>query len=266
MASAMAQSSALAEPSDPSTPTTTLRVAACSSGIRWPPGLRSTGPWSSPRSRSIETETQRRPGRRPEVIRLPSCPYFVSRGSAKNRNSPLGDDGSRDIGQPPRIRRSTRALSLPHVSLPDREHPLGYVKVQLKIGIEVWTIEHLDFSIQRHPQRKTQTMGRIPATFHKSGVTAACLEPGGNGQQGWSDHTASKSFGVANELSTLVVRLDLLAAEGSPPSRPRIEYPIDLHQRGRLGVSPEDGHGKTGVRAPLRPQWRASKSPNDNGR
>jgi hypothetical protein len=68
----------------------------------------------------------------------------------------------------------------------------------------------------------------IPATFHKPGVTAACFEPGGNGLQGRSDHTAGESFGVANEISTLIVRFDLLVAEGSPSSRPRIEYAVDL--------------------------------------
>ena len=84
----------------------------------------------------------------------------------------------------------------------------------------------------------------IPVTFHKLGVTAACLEPGGDGLEGRSNHTASESFGVADELLTLVLRLDMPVAKGSPPSRPCIEHAVDLRERCRRGISPEDGHGR----------------------
>jgi hypothetical protein len=78
-------------------------------------------------------------------------------------------------------------------------------------------------------------------TFHELGVTAACLEPGGDGLEGRSNHTAGESFGVAHKLLTLVLRLNLLATKTSAPSRPCIEHAVDLRER---CISPEDGHGR----------------------
>lgn len=84
---------------------------------------------------------------RTALIWFRSCQYVVAGGSAEDGDGPLGHDGRSDVSQRPRIGRSAGSLSFPHVTFPDREDSIRHIEVQLKVGIEVWTIEHRHVSI-----------------------------------------------------------------------------------------------------------------------
>jgi hypothetical protein len=146
----------------------------------------------------------------------------VTGGSAENGDDTLGDDRSSDVTQLQRVGGTAGALSFPPISLPDREPPVGHIKFQPKVGIPVWAIEHRQFAIESHPEREAQTVQWVPRTFDEPGVPTAHLESLCNGLEGRSNHAVDESFGVPDELSTLVCSLDLVAAKGSSSSRPHI--------------------------------------------
>ena len=97
------------------------------------------------------------------MIRSSSCQYVVAGGSAKDGDGTLDDDGCRDFGQLPRSGGSARALSSPTCPPPRSVNlTIRHIKVDLKIGIEVWTIKNRHPSIERHPECQTQSVQWIP--------------------------------------------------------------------------------------------------------
>ena len=92
---------------------------------------------------------------------------------------------------------------------------MGHVQIQANIGIEVRTIENGDVPVERHPQRETKAVERVPLPSTSLPSPPDALRRCATAWSEGSKHAAGESFGMTDELLAHFLILDLQTAKVS---------------------------------------------------